>query len=129
MRCVGGLSLLRRDVGDGQVPVGKKDLEAALLFALVSGLVRPEFLDKPRLVGVRSGGRGRILVADGDAVIPAAVFSDVVSRRFNLERHNAARGGDLLKKRVVVLQEEIEKLLLMSPLNLVVVLHSVGLVG
>ena len=38
------LLLRRRDIGQRQVPVCQQDLEAPLLFALVSGLVGPELL-------------------------------------------------------------------------------------
>src|SRR5439155_10661753 len=78
----------------------------------------------------RSGGRqGRVLESDGDAIIPARVFGHVVRRRINLHGHHATALHAPLQQGVVVLEEQLQELLLLSPLHLVVVLHRVRLVG
>src|SRR6266571_3588391 len=71
----------------------------------------------------------RVLESNRDAIIPAGIFRHVVGGRFNLYRNHAATLHALLEERVVVLQEQLQELLLVSPLHFVVVLHCVGLVG
>ena len=63
----------RRDVGNRQIPVREKDLEAALLLFLIGGLVGIELFDQRFLVRIGGGGERRVLVGDGDAVVPAGL--------------------------------------------------------
>ena len=118
----------RSNVGNGNVPVGEKNFEAALFFALVGRLVGKKFLHGFFFGGIRSCSDGGILEGDGDAIVPAGLFRHVVGRRFDFDGEEVAGFDALLQQRVVVLQEEIQKFLLMSPLNFVVVLHGVGFV-
>ena len=46
------------DVGDGEIPMREKDLEAALLLFLVAILIGPELLDRRFLIRIRRGGEG-----------------------------------------------------------------------
>jgi len=86
-------------------------------------------LDHALLVGIgRRGGR-RVLESDGDAIIPAAVLGHVIGGGLDLHRKHAAGFDVLLQQWIVVLQKELQELLLVSPLDLVVVLHGIRLVG
>jgi hypothetical protein len=109
--------------------VAEKNLEAALLLALVGFLVGPELFNEGVFIRIGGGGGGGILVDDGDAIVPAAVLSGVVGRGLDFDGENAAGRLDLFEQRVMVLQEEREEFLLMAPLALVVVLDGVGLAG
>jgi hypothetical protein len=53
----------------------------------------------------------------------------VVGRRFNLDGEHASALDFFPEQWVMVFEEELEKFLLMSPLNFVVVLHDVRLVS
>jgi hypothetical protein len=121
--------VVRCNIRHRQIPVGEENLEAALLLALILSLVRPELLGEGVLVGIGGGGRGGILVDNGDAIVPAAVLGGVVGRGLDLDGENTACGLNFLEQRVVVFEKEREEFLLMAPLALVVVLDGVGLAG
>lgn len=74
------LLLRRRNVRDRQIPMPGEDLEAALFFFLVGFLIGPELFDECLLIGVGAGRDGRVLVDDGHAIVPAAVFGGVIAR-------------------------------------------------
>src|SRR5260370_24799737 len=65
------LLLWRRDIGDGQVPVGQQNLEPRLFLAFVSLLVRPELLDKRLFLRIRGCRHGGVLERDRDAIVPS----------------------------------------------------------
>ncbi len=117
------------DVGDGNIPVGEKDFEAALFFLLISGLIGEEFFHGFFFSGIRGGGDGGVFESDGDAVIPARIFGHVIGGSLDFDGEEISGFDALLKERIVVFEEEIQEFLLMAPLNFVVVLHGVGLVG
>src|SRR2546423_608115 len=107
----------------------EEDLEAALLLSSECRLIGPELPDQRRLVGVRRRGRRRVPEFQRDAIVPARIFGHVVRRSLDFHGEYSSAFDLLLKKRIVILQEELQELLLVSPLRLVVVLHRVRLIG
>src|SRR5271170_5175576 len=121
--------LRRRNIRNRQVPMRQQNLEAPLLFFLVSGLIGIKLFDEALFIRIGSRCQRRVLEDNRDPVVPALVLGHVVGGRFNLDRDYPARGNDLLKQRVMVLEEEVQKLLLMSPLDLVVILNGIRSIG
>jgi hypothetical protein len=52
----------------------------------------------------------------------------VIRRRFDLDREDSAAVDFFAQQWVMILEEEVEEFLLVSPLNLVMVLHGVWLI-
>src|SRR5947207_11400434 len=117
------------NVGDRNVPVREEDLEAALLLARKCRLIGPELPDQCRLVGIGRRGRRRVPEFQRDAIVPARIFGHVVRRSLDFHGEYSSAFDLLLKERIVILQEELQEFLLVSPLRLVVVLHGVRLIG
>src|SRR5271157_604123 len=82
-----------RDIGHRQVPVAQQDLESPLFLALVSLLIGPELLDETLFVWVGGGRHRRVLVPDGDAIIPAPIFGGVVGGLLDFHREDTAALG------------------------------------
>src|SRR5205085_6320360 len=87
-----------------------------------------ELPDQCRLVGIRRRRRRRVPESQRDAIVPARLLRHVVGRRLDLDGKNAPTLHLFLQKRIVILEEKLQELLLVSPLRLVVVLHRVGLI-
>src|SRR5947207_13129042 len=117
------------NVGDGNVPMREEDLEAALLLAGECRLIGPELPDQCRLVGIGRRGRRRVPEFQRDAIVPARIFGHVVRRSLDFHGEYSSAFDLLLEERIVILQEQLQELLLVSPLRLVVVLHRVRLIG
>src|SRR5271167_5021847 len=115
------------DVLDGQVPMGVEDLEAMLLFALIGLLIGEELLEQRLFVEAVIGGGG-VLEDDGDAVVPAAVFGGVIARRDSAYFEQPTEFNFFLQQWVMVLLEQRDELLSVSPFHLVVVLDDEGFV-
>src|ERR1017187_2488258 len=80
-------SLLRgSDIGHRQVPVRQQYLEAPLLLALVGLLVGVELEDQCVFFRIGGSGKGRVLVSDGHAVVPASVLGHEIGRASCRER-------------------------------------------
>jgi hypothetical protein len=122
------LTLPWRDIRGRKIPVRCQDLESPQFLALVGFLIGPELLDQAIFVRIGGGRHGRVLIADGDAIVPARILGHVIRWRLDFDREYAAALGDLLQQRIVVLEEELQEFLLMAPRSLVIILHGVGLV-
>ncbi len=109
--------------------MGEEDFEAAFFLLLIGGLVGEEFFHGFFLGGIGGGGDGGIFESDGDAIVLAGVFGHVIRRRIDFDGEEVAGFDAFLQERVVVFEEKIQKFLLMTPLDFVVVLHGVGFVG
>src|SRR5690348_14404468 len=116
------------DVSHGQIPVSRKNFKATLLLAFISLLIGPELFDERFFIRIRGSRDGRILESNCNAVIPTGILSHVISRRFNSYRDDATSLPNLFEQGKVIFQKQLQKLLLMSPLHLVVVLDCVRLI-
>src|SRR5712675_3141165 len=95
----------------------EEDFEAPLFFALITSLVRIEFLDECFFVRIRRGGDSGIFIGDGYAIVPAGIFGHVIGWRFDFQGENPAGFFDFSQKREMVFEEEIEKFFLMAPMD------------
>src|ERR1700722_3042065 len=111
-----------------QIPVRVENLEAALLLALKRILVRIHLLLQRGLIEWFIS-HGSILEDNGHAEIPAAVFSGVVPWLVHPNLGDAPHLGFFFQNRIVVLLEQLQKLVGMAPLRFVVVLDYEGPVG
>src|ERR1039458_646540 len=113
---------------DRHVPMASEDFKPALLFLRIRGLVGPKLLLQrvfvERLIRGRCG-----LEHDGHALVPAPVFGRVIARLVHPDLEHAAHFHLLLEQRVVVLLEQLQKLVCMSPLGLVIVFDDERLAG
>src|SRR5258705_9351824 len=114
-----GGSFHRRTV-QGDVPVRLEQLEPALLLFPVLLLVRVKLLDQLRL-GARVPERLPVLEDEDREEGPVAASVAVKARRECLECHQTARLDLRLEQRVVVLLEERQELVLVSPFYFVVI--------
>src|SRR4029077_11769035 len=99
-----------------------------LFFPRIRGLVGPKLLLQ-RVFVERLIRNRRVLEHDGDAIIPASVFGRMVTRLVHPDLEHPAHLHLLLQQRIVVLLEELQKLVGMSPLGLVIVFDHEGLAG
>src|SRR5713101_3282185 len=113
---------------DGHIPMSSKDFKSALLFLRILSLVGPK-LFLQRIFVERLIRNRRILEHDGHAIVPAPVFGRVVARLVHPDLEHAAHLHLLLQQRVVVLLEQLQKLVRISPLRLVIVFDHEGLAG
>src|SRR6266478_4386458 len=113
---------------DGHVPMSSKDFKPPLLFLRIRSLVGPKLLLQRVFVERLIRGR-RVLEHDGHAIVPAPVFSSVVARLVHPDLEHAAHFHLLLQQRVVVLLEQLQKLICISPLRLVIVFDHERLAG
>src|SRR5262249_47941601 len=106
-----------------------QEFKTPLLFPLEGYLVGPELLDQRFFFGISRRSHSGVLEANGDAVVPARVLRHMVGRSFNLHREHSPALHALLEQWIVVPQEKLQELLLMTPLHFVVILHAIGLVS
>src|SRR5947207_594331 len=85
-------------------------------------------LETAALVGIPRRSHSRLLERDGDPIILPGFFRHVIRRRLDLDRHRAAALDVRLEQRIVVLHKKLQKLLLLPPLHLLVILHDVRLI-
>src|SRR5205823_263508 len=109
------------DADQRQVPMRREDLEAPLLLAPEGVLVGEQALELG--FGERFVRRGGVLPHDRDAIVPAAVFGAVKTRRFRADLLRVTQLDLPLQHREMVLLEESDELVGIAPADLVVVLH------
>src|SRR6202140_4813981 len=124
--CVVRLSFLQIQCLYRQVPVRIENLKPALLLALVGRLIGPELLLQSIFLK-RLIGHGGILEYDGYAVVPTPVFGSVIARLIHPYFDHAPHLDFFLEQGIVVLLEQPQELIRMSPLGFVVVLDRIGL--
>src|SRR5580704_134909 len=107
---------------DRQIPVGVENLEPPLFFFLVGFLIRIELFDERRAVEIVIRN-SRVLENDGHSKVPAPVFGRVITRRRHAYFQHPPQFHFLLQHRVMILLEQREELIRMSPLRFVVVLN------
>ncbi len=102
-------------------------LEPSLLFALVRRLIREQLFEQRGAIEIVVGD-GSILEYDRDAIVPAAVLGCMIARRGCRDLQYSAKLHLFLQQGIVVLLEERDKFIGISPLRLVVVLRDEWLV-
>src|SRR5215472_2395515 len=107
----------------------QQNFEAPPLFPPVCLLIRPKLFDQTFFIRISGCCSRRILESNCDSVVPSRIFGHVVRRSLDLYRHDASAFSDLLEQRIVVLQKQLQKFLLATPLHLVVVLDRIRLTG
>src|SRR5512135_134918 len=121
-------SLVQVHILDRDIPVAEQDFEPPLLLALEGLLVREEFL-LDRLLARGIVRRRRYVLEDyRDAVIPAPVLRGVVARLDRRDSEDAPGLDLLLQDGEVILLEQADELVSLTPASLVVVFGNEGLV-
>src|SRR5207248_9181846 len=101
------------DADHRQVPMRREDLEAPLLLAPEGVLVGEQALELR--FGERFVRRGGVLPHDRDAIVPAAVFGAVKTRRFRADLLRVTQLDLPLQHREMVLLEESDELVGIAP--------------
>src|ERR1700720_2533915 len=122
------LLLIQLYILDGQIPVSVEDFETTLFFFRISGLVGPKLLFQRVFVEgfIRNS---RVFEDYGHAIVPAPVFGRVIPGLIHPDLEHAAHFHLLLQQWIVVLLEQLEKLIRVPPLRLVIVFDHKGLAG
>src|SRR5215472_9389348 len=112
---------------DRQVPMRIQDLKAPLLFPFVGFLIRPELLLDGCLVE-SFVGHGRVPEDNGHTIVPAPVFGGVVAGLVHPDFQHPSHLDFFPQQRIVVLLEQSQELVRMSPPGLVVILDDERLI-
>src|SRR3982751_2265394 len=101
-----------------------EDFKAALLFSFVGVLVGKKLLQQPGVIGV-SVSHGGVFENDCGAIVPAAIFSGVITWSIREHLQDAAHLDFFLQHGIMVFLEERDEFICMSPFGFVVVLDHI----
>ena len=102
-------------------------LEPSLLFLFICRLVGEQLFEQGSAIKIVVSD-GRILEYDRDAIVPAAILGRMITRSGCSDLQDSAKLYLLLQQGIVVLLEERDEFVGISPFRLVVVLRDEWLV-
>src|SRR5437762_6025020 len=113
---------------DRKIPMPFEDFKPPLLFLLIGFLIRIKLLDDSRRIEtvIRDGC---ILEDDRDSIVPAAILGSVQTRLGSVHFQDSSQFDFLLQYGIVVLLEEGDEFIRVSPFCFVVVLDDIRFVG